>query len=139
MNGCCNTNPITKYISYEPSSKQKGLPIENWKCSTIYLFYVLCSLKMAYPFHDKKYIIFTISLRNLRIFLKGWSYSIMRNVILSLSNDKSLRIRKKNILKVLILYILILDGCLNLDQSNFNYKYIICQQKLNSIYSNVII
>ena len=24
-------------------------------------------------------------------------------------------------------------------QSNFNYKYIICQQKLNSIYSNVII
>ena len=24
-------------------------------------------------------------------------------------------------------------------QSNFNYKYIICQQKINSIYSNVII
>ena len=36
---------------------------------------------------------------------------------------------------------IVLSDCTNkaYDQSNFDYKYIICKQKLNSVYFNVII
>ena len=37
------------------SYKRKGQPICNKKCLDIYLFNVLCSLKIAYTFQDKRY------------------------------------------------------------------------------------
>ena len=101
----------TNHNFYQPtvSWARRTTLIENWKCSDIDLYIVLCSLRIAYPFQDKNYIIpkikkVVISL----LFQKGCltSFSIKSNIRKSQQKNISLKfIVEVNFETILILCI----------------------------------